>query len=298
MTHASFAIDRLPAIGIGTVPLGNLYQKVSDEDAYETLRVAWASGFRWFDTAPVYGMGLAERRLGRALREWPRDDFVLSSKVGRVLEKHAAPDPLLTPGGRSLFVTDGSLNPRFDFSEAGVDRSLSESLERLGVNHLDIVFVHDPEEYADQVVAETIPYLQELRGAGTIGAIGVGMTRTDVLTDIVRRVPVDLVMIAGRYSLLDTGAADELFATCLNLEVPVVVGGVFNSGILAGGTVTFDYVTAPAEIVARVQLIRENDQRVHAISHEHSDQFLHAPLLRSQESIATVTRMIAPVDIT
>ena len=254
---ASAVTDRLPRVGIGTVPLGNLYETVSDAAAESTLQAAWSAGVRWFDTAPVYGMGLAERRLGHALRAWPREEFVLSSKVGRVLEKGAPPDAALQPGGRPFFVTDGESNPRFDFSPAGIDRSLTDSLERLGVDHLDIAFVHDPEDYADQVVAETIPHLVELRDAGMIRAIGVGMTRTEVLTDIVTRAPLDLVMIAGRYTLLDAGAGGELFPACLDAEVPVVVGGVFNSGVLAGGTDTFDYVGAPAEILERVQRIRE-----------------------------------------
>lgn len=235
----------LPKLGFGGAPLGNLFESISDDIARDTVYAAWDAGIRLFDTAPLYGSGLSEHRLGDALRDWPRDDYVLSTKVGRLLQPGAEPD--------SVFRDTPALRPVFDFSADGVRRSLESSLERLGVDRIDIVHVHDPDDHLDQAITEALPALVDLRDQGVIRAVGCGMNSTAPLARIVRDADVDVVLVAGRYTLLDRSADSELLPLCLERNVQVIAGGVFNSGLLADPEInhTFDYVEAPPEIVER-----------------------------------------------
>lgn len=244
------AIERL---GLGTAPLGNLFSAVSDAEAEATVHAAWSRGVRYFDTAPQYGHGLAETRLGRALAAYPRDGYRLVSKVGRVLD--TPPAGSVRPS--SSFVDLPALDPVFDYSRDGVLRSFEDSLTRLGVDRLDIVHVHDPDAHEGAALATAFPTLIELRDQGVIGQVGSGMNQVAMLARFVEQVDLDCILLAGRYTLLDrTGA--ELLERCIERGVEVIAGGVFNSGLLANPEVgaTFDYTLAPPELVAMAQRLQ------------------------------------------
>jgi D-threo-aldose 1-dehydrogenase len=227
-------------IGLGTAPIGGLYAPVDDETARATLDRAWTLGVRTFDTAPYYGSGLAERRLGAFLADKPRDAFVVSTKVGRLLRPDAA-------------AWQGAY---FDFSHDGVRRSLEESLERIGLDRIDIALLHDPDDHYEQALSQAFAALRRLRDEGLVGAIGVGMNQTAMLVRFGREADPDCFLVAGRWTVLDRSAADELLPLCEERGIDVIAAGVFNSGVLAGGG-TFDYRTAPPEIVARVDGLHE-----------------------------------------
>ncbi|WP_240809517.1 aldo/keto reductase [Microbispora catharanthi] len=243
---ASGLVGRLGRYGLGTAPLGGLFAAVSEEQAEQALAAAWQAGIRYFDTAPHYGSGLAEERLGRFLRGLPEAaaEAVVSTKVGRVLvpgrgEEEGFP-------GRTDFVRVR------DYSRDGVLRSLDDSLHRTGLDHFDLVFIHDPDDHWEQAAGQAYPALAELRDQGVIGAIGAGMNQAEMLTRFVRETDLDAVLVAGRYTLLDRSAADQLLPECERRGVAVVAGGVFNSGILAGGT-TYDYDAAPPAVLERAR---------------------------------------------
>lgn len=238
---------RVSQLGLGCAPLGGLFRSVTDTQARAVVRRAREAGVRYFDTAPLYGHGTSERRLGAALRSGRRD-FVLSTKVGRLV--------VVDPHGRSeLFADAPPSRVVFDFSRDGILRSLDESLNRLGVDRVDIVYLHDPEDHADQAVAEAYPVLHALRDQGVVGAIGIGMNSTTVPTRFVRETDIDVVLLAGRYTLLDRSGADELLPACQERGVSVVAGGVYNSGVLADPRpgAPYDYAAAPPEVLARAQ---------------------------------------------
>jgi D-threo-aldose 1-dehydrogenase len=239
------------SIGLGCAPLGNLFTAISDDAAGATVDAAWDGGVRLFDTAPLYGHGLSETRLGAALRSRPRDQYVLSTKVGRLLR-------VVSPRPATIFDGVGPLDPVFDFSRDGVLRSIDESLQRLGVDRLDIVHVHDPDEHEAQALDAAFPALIERRDEGIIGAVGCGMNQTAMLERFVRCVDLDCVLVAGRYTLLDHSAAETLLPLCAEREIAVIAGGVFNSGLLADPSpaATYDYLAAPADLVQRAQRMR------------------------------------------
>jgi D-threo-aldose 1-dehydrogenase len=217
-------------LGFGAAPIGNLYSAVSDSDAAATVSAAWDAGIRYFDTAPHYGLGLSERRLGAALADYPRDEYVVSTKVGRLLVPNPAPtgSDLLSGG----FAVSDELTRRFDYSPDGVRRSLDESLARLGLDRIDIVLVHDPVEQLDEVIEHTVPALIELREQGVIGAVGLGMNYWEPLRRAVLETDLDVVMIAGRWTLLDRTAA-PLLEACEDRGRAVLAAAPFNSGLLA-----------------------------------------------------------------
>jgi D-threo-aldose 1-dehydrogenase len=236
------------ALGLGTAPLGGLFAPVSDADAEATIEEAWSLGVRFFDTAPLYGFGLAERRLGSFLRRQKRDTFVISTKVGRLLRSAAgapADDPHYkgTPGVR----------PVFDFSHDGVMRSVEESLGRLGLDRIDILLVHDPDDHYDAAVTGAFRALRCLRDDGTVAAIGAGMNQSEMLVRFTEAVPVDCFLLAGRYTLLDQGALATLFPACLARGIGIILGGIYNSGILAAprAGAKFNYEDADPALVAR-----------------------------------------------
>jgi D-threo-aldose 1-dehydrogenase len=240
-------------LGLGCAPIGNLFTSVSDSDAHATVDAAWAAGIRYFDTAPLYGHGLSERRLGEALASRPRDGYVLSSKVGRLLRP---PDGVQPP---TIFAGVDDLVPQFDFSRDGVLRSIEESLARLGEDRLDVVLVHDPDDHEVEAERHAFPALLELRDAGVVGAVGCGMNQVAMLERFVERVDLDCVLLAGRYSLLDRSGAERLLPGCAERGVGVVLGGVFNSGVLVEPDVrpSYDYVPAPSGVVARARRLRQ-----------------------------------------
>lgn len=237
-------------LGLGTAPLGGFPRALSDEMAAATIRRAYESGMRYFDTAPLYGHGLSERRLGAALSSMPRGGFVLSTKVGRVLES-GVPETTIFEGAPRL-------HPVFDFSVAGVERSLRESRERLGLDRIDVVLIHDPDDDHDGALAGAYPVLRELRATGAVGAIGVGMNWSAPLARFAREADFDCFLLAGRYTLLEQGALDDLLPMALEREISIIAGGVYNSGLLADPKPGASYNYAPAEpaVVERAVLLR------------------------------------------
>ncbi|MFQ3561248.1 aldo/keto reductase [Streptomyces gramineus] len=242
------------ALGFGAAPLGNLYSAIGDDEARATVDAAWDAGLRYFDTAPHYGLGLSERRLGAALAHRPREDFALSTKVGRLLEPHPAPTGSdLAAGG---FAVPDTLIRRPDYSRSGVLRSLEASLDRLGLDRVDIVYVHDPDDHLDTAVGEAVPALLELRDQGVVGAVGVGANQVAPLLRSVIETDVDTVMVAGRWTLLDRGAG-PLLDVCAARGVSVVAAAPFNSGLLSrpypAADATFDYGPVPPAVLHRVR---------------------------------------------
>jgi len=237
-------------LGLGTAPLGGLFEPVSDDDAQATIATAWSRGVRYFDTAPLYGFGLAEQRLGAFLRQQPRDAYAISTKVGRLLR------PDVTASGEDPhYKGTPPLRPKFDFSYDGVMRSVEESLGRLGLDRIDILLVHDPDDHEEDAVAGAFRALQKLRDDGSVKAIGAGMNQSEMLMRFAQAVPVDCFLLAGRYTLLDQGALTTLLPICEKQNIAIILGGIYNSGILANpyGQAKFNYEDADSRLVARAR---------------------------------------------
>lgn len=252
-------------VSFGCASIGNLYRTVTDEAAQAVLETAWDAGIRYFDTAPHYGRGLSEMRLGRFLRG--RQGFVLSSKVGRVLSPAAAP----------IAEADGYVEPaqndvRYDYSGDGIEESLEGSLSRLGVTRLDIAYVHDLGTYThgaanaahqEAFLGSGYERLVRLKEAGRIGAFGLGVNECEICLTVLDHGPLDAILLAGRLTLLDRGAEAALVPRAMAEGTSLILGGVFNSGILATGPVpaaTFDYEEAPPEIRERVARLQHRSE--------------------------------------
>jgi D-threo-aldose 1-dehydrogenase len=253
-------------LGLGGASIGGLFSAVSDADAQATLRRAWDLGIRLFDTAPLYGYGASERRFGAALRDEPRDSFVLSTKVGRLVRRpeEIPPDADVDHqrfDGRddAFYVVDGPERIVFDYSADGVRRSIDESLLRLDLERIDIALIHDPDDHWQAALDGAYPMLARLREEGLIQAVGAGMNQSEMLTRFVRETDIDVVLLAGRYTILDQGALDELLPACLDRGVGVFTAGVMNSGVLAnpGSESRFNYTPAPPDVVDRAARIGE-----------------------------------------
>jgi D-threo-aldose 1-dehydrogenase len=250
-------------LGLGTAPLGGLFEAVADEDATATVERAYAAGIRFFDTAPLYGYGVAERRLGHVLQRRPRGDFILATKVGRLLRRGAPPDATQYYQGEPFYKNTPPLNPIFDFSYDGVMKSIDESLERLGLDSIDIVHIHDPDRHFDEALGGAYRALERLRRDGRIGAVSVGMNQAEMLIRFAGEADFDCFLLAGRYTLLDQTALRELLTLCQQRNIAVVAAGVYNSGILADPRpgATFDYVPASSELIARAQRLAATCRR-------------------------------------
>lgn len=245
-------------LGFGGAPLGNMFEKATDKNAEATLIAAWDTGIRYFDTAPEYGPGISEHRFGHVLRTYPRDEFVLSTKVGRLLRADASKG-----GQHGPFVARLPFRVDYDYTADGVRRSLEDSLQRLGMARIDIAYVHDCAEDAhgdrwlevfDTAMKGAAPALTRLRDEGVIRAWGLGVNRVEPCIMALERADPDVFLLAGRYSLLNQPALDELFPRCAERGVHVVVGGPYNSGLIAGGE-TFEYQKAsPDQVGARDRL--------------------------------------------
>lgn len=248
----------LTEIGMGSAQLGNLFVETTDEESFAAVDAAWQAGIRYFDTAPHYGLGLSERRLGRALSSRPREEYVISSKVGRLLVDSPETADQQDDDG---FVVPAATKRVFDFTRDGVLESVESSLERLGLDRLDIAYLHDPDDHWEAASTTGIDALVELRDQGVVGAIGAGMNQSAMLAEFVRRTDVDIMMVAGRYSLLDQSAADDLLPIAAERGVSVVAAAVYNSGILSTSTVPddahFDYGVAPPDVLAQARRIQE-----------------------------------------
>jgi D-threo-aldose 1-dehydrogenase len=235
----------------GGAPIGGLYAPVSDEAAAATLQAAWDAGIRAFDTAPHYGAGLSEQRIGDFLAGRPRAEFVVSTKVGRRLVPAPGPGP--AEGADEFYGTPALTRVR-DYSADGVLRSLEGSLRRLRLDQVDIALIHDPDEHMTEALDGAYPALAELRGQGVVAAIGVGVNSAALAEWFATRCDLDCVLVAGRYTLLDDSAAASLFPLCRSRGIAVLAGGVFNSGILAGGD-HYDYAPAAPGVLARARRI-------------------------------------------
>lgn len=288
-------------LGFGAAPIGNLYAALDDDTAAATIDSAWQAGIRYFDTAPHYGLGLSERRLGAALAGRARGEFLVSTKVGRLLV--ANPHPSGSDLAEGFDVAD-DLTRVFDFSRNGVLRSLEASLRRLGMDRVDVVLVHDPDRHLRQAIVEAIPALVELREQGVIGAVGAGMNRWQPLRRIVTDSDVDAVMIAGRWTLADRSGGPLLDA-CAERGVAVLAAGAYNSGLLArpwpADDSHFDYVPARAERLAQARAYAELC-RAHGTTLPHAA--LQFPLrhpavasvvvgMRSRDEVETNARRLA-----
>ncbi len=254
----------ISTFGFGGAPLGNMHRVLSDDEAQATVEAAWDAGLRYFDTAPYYGHGLSEMRIGAVLQSKMRDDFVISTKVGRVLEPCA-------PGEErsGIYLNTPPFSVRYDYSYDGVMRSYETSLTRLGLDHIDILYVHDiggltHGDQADAHYRDLVEggwrALDDLRSAGAVKAIGLGVNETAICEQILRDADPNIFLLAGRYTLLDQSAAERLLPTCIERGVGIVLGGPYNSGILATGPVAgayYDYEPASAEILDRTATLQK-----------------------------------------
>ena len=261
--HTGLSVTEL---GFGTAPLGNLFRPLPDALARETLAAAEKAGFGYYDTAPFYGFGLSERRLGDALRA--RKDIVLSTKVGRLLEP--VPGPVDEHSVRHGYATPMPFAPVFDYSYDAVMRSFEESLQRLGLSRIDILYIHDigrlthgeqnTAHMAELTEGGGLKALDELRAAKAISGFGMGVNEVAACLDVMDHARLDVILLAGRYTLLEQTPLDDLFPRCAAAGTAIVVGGPYNSGILAVGTKTaaplyYDYEPAPAGVIEKVRQI-------------------------------------------
>ncbi|MDO9416817.1 aldo/keto reductase [Pararhizobium sp.] len=244
----------------GTAALGGLYRECPRDIAIDTLQAAWDAGHRYLDTAPWYGFGLAERRTGDFLRDKPRDSYVLSTKVGRLM--HPVPDDQVVGHG---YVKPLPFGVSYDYTYDGIMRSVEFSYARLGLNKIDILYVHDIGAYTHgaernavllgQLMTSGMKALEELKSSGAVSAFGLGVNEVPICLDVMEQADIDCILLAGRYTLLDRSAVAELLPLCVKRGTSIVVGGVFNSGILATGPVpgaNFDYGPAPADVLEKV----------------------------------------------
>jgi D-threo-aldose 1-dehydrogenase len=251
--HSSVEVTEL---GFGGGPLGGLFAPLDDDTAAGALAAAWDCGIRYFDTSPHYGIGHSERRIGEFLRHKPRADFTLSTKVGRLLVPQ-------DPAGRmdESFQVPASHRRVWDFSRDGIVRSVDDSLARIGVDRIDVLFLHDAEEHFEAAMRSGYPALAELRAQNMVGAIGAGMYHAAKLTRLVRETDIDVVMLSGRYTLLNQQALDDLLPSCAERGVSVLAASVFNSGILAAprpaAGAHYDYEPASPELLRRAQRIAD-----------------------------------------
>nr|WP_315266903.1 aldo/keto reductase [Microbacterium lemovicicum] len=261
-TRSTTRTPALTEIGFGGAQIGNLSRAVDEDVARGAVDAAWDVGIRYFDTAPHYGLGLSERRLGAALRDRPRADYVLSTKVGRLLVDSPDTAHLQDDDG---FAVPAAVRRRWDFSRDGILRSVEESLTRLGLDRIDIAYLHDPDEHWEAASTSGVGALIELRDQGVVSAVGAGMNQAGMLADFVERCDVDVVMVAGRYTLLDDAAAERLLPLAAERGVGVVAAAVYNSGLLSSprppADATYDYSTAPAELRERANAIADICER-------------------------------------
>ncbi|MGD8486813.1 MAG: aldo/keto reductase [Chloroflexota bacterium] len=266
-------------LGIGTNPLAGLMQAIPHVTARATVEAAWDGGIRLFDMAPLYGYGSAERFVGDVLRSRPRSEFALATKVGRLLAADGPPereDRMMLYEGEPLYKDTAPVRPYFDYTYEGVMRSLEASRERSGIDRFDIVHIHDPESYMEEAAEGAYRALDELRRTGDVGAIGIGSNHWDCHLALLEQGDYDVILLAGRYTLLDQTALPRLMPLCQERGTAVIAAGVFNSGILAHpdpgsirsldrradamhtwkDNVTFNYMPAGQDVIDKAAAIK------------------------------------------
>ena len=299
---------RVGRLGFGMAPLGGLYSPVTDEQAATVLAHAWDLGIRYYDVAPLYGYGQAEQRLGRLLQQHPRDEFVISTKVGRLLYPLAEvlADPALDRDFQRLGSvtgiggeTDGEdlndwyyrgvpdVRPVYDYSYDAIMRSVESSLKRTGLPRLDILWIHDPDTHWEQAIGGAYPALAELRSQGVVSAIGAGMNQSEMLTRFALEGDFDAFMLAGRYTLLDQRSLDDLLPVCLEKNIAIVIAGVMNSGLLANPTPESHFDYGPA---TEAQEWLDKALRLKAVCERHGVSLRAAALqfVHAHPAVATV----------
>ena len=244
---------KVTRLGMGGAPMGGLVTDAGANIANETLKQAYEEGIRYFDTAPLYGSGKSEVFFGEFLSTLDRDSFTLSSKVGRLLDRTG------TPSEDPIYRNPSEVKVRFDYSRDGVLRSIEESLTRLNLDRVDVALIHDPDDHYEEAIDTAFPTLADLRSQGVIGAIGSGMNQWEMLADFARNADFDCFLLAGRYTLLDYSALSEFLPICEENSISVILGGPYNSGILAsdlGKNVTYFYETAPQYVIEKAKAIK------------------------------------------
>lgn len=240
----------LSELAFGAAPIGNYGRAISDDAASEALEYAWDAGMRYYDTAPLYGAGLSERRLGEFLAARPRADYVVSTKVGRLV--HDSPSRRGRHAVEYGFRVDDSLRLEWDFSVKGIRRSIEESLDRLSLDRIDIALIHDPDDFASEALRDAYPALERMRSEGMLTAIGLGMNQWELPKRFAEDTDIDAVMVAGRFTLAEQTAA-PLLDSCLRHSVGVIAAAPFNSGLLSRNAVsdqaTYNYEKAPTELI-------------------------------------------------
>ena len=242
-------------LGLGCAAIGGLFGDIPEDQATAVVSRALSLGLNLLDTAPLYGSGKSERRLGRALKGVPRDSYILCTKVGRILVPSEGEDR-----GQEIFDNPPPFQPVFDYSHDGVMRSFEDSLERLGVDRIDVLHIHDPDDHYNEAIRGAYPALRKLREEGVIRGVSAGMNQSEMLAQFARDGEFDCFLLAGRYSLLEQGALDELFPLCLENDIGILAGGTYNTGILAKGAragAKFNYADAPTEIIDRARKFEE-----------------------------------------
>ena len=243
---------KVTRLGQGGAPIGGLYSKVNEQDAISTYKRGVDLGLTLFDTAPHYGLGKSEYLVGKALGVFSRDSFVLSTKVGKLLLSDEKPTT------EKHWVDLPPLGIKFDYSRDGILRSIEDSLERLGMDSIDIALIHDPDDHFDQAIREAFPALDDLRSKGVVRAIGVGMNQWEMLTKFAVEANFDCFLLAGRYTLLDQSALQTLMPLCQKKTISIIIGGPYNSGILASDlsdNIMYDYGTASSQVINKAQEI-------------------------------------------
>lgn len=258
MGAANETVQRINRLGLGLSQLGNMGRVTADAEAAEVVRTSWDAGVRYYDTAPHYGLGLSETRAGRLLSEFPREQYLLSTKVGRLLQP--SPETAHRQDDEG-FAVPAALRRVRDYSRDGIRRSLDASLMRLGTDRIDILYLHDPEGHERDALDNAIPAMAALRDEGTVGAIGVGTKDAGTAAELTRSGALDLVMIAGRFTLLDASARDELFPAAAETATSIVAAGVYNSGLLSrtrpAADAQFEYGPAPTSMIERANRIAD-----------------------------------------
>ncbi|MDJ0933906.1 MAG: aldo/keto reductase [Kiloniellales bacterium] len=293
----------ITTLGFGCAPLGNLYRPIQEEVAQATLDAAYDAGIRYFDTAPLYGLGLSEERVGRALARWPRDEFLLSTKIGRILTD-CPPEEM----PETIFHDIPSRRFDYDYGYDGVLRSYEDSLKRMGTDRVDILLVHDVDiwthgsrEASDAKIRELMEggykALEELRAAGDVKAIGVGINEWDICERLAKSADFDCFLLAGRYTLLEQEAQESFLPLCVERGIGIILGGPYNSGILATGPVEdakYNYQPAPPEIMERAA-------RLQAVCEAHGVRLVEAALhflLNHPAIVSVIPGAAAPGEVT